>query len=208
MQRLLAMLVLCAAAPAWSQQRCAPNHIDVPKERASATANSGANLRESPESVRAQLSRLLGNARDQVAQARPPSSNWCSPRCRVVGRPAHIVVSVVPKKFLRDYGDAQKCEELLKQTSSRPLRFGPRRARSEKELTAWLSDVSRGNGQDGALLYDKCSGKCSPRYFMDVTEDGDGFVANLDVVCGPARDKTDNTYAISSAYRWACQTKG
>jgi len=208
MQRLLAMLILWAAVPAWSQQRCAPNHIDVPKERASATASSGANFRKSPESVRAQLSRLLGNARDQVAEARPPARNACSPGCRVVGRSAHIVVSVVPKKFLRGYADAQKCEALLRQTSSRPLRFGPHRARSETELTAWLSDVSRGNGQDGALLYDKCSGKCSPRYSMDVTQDGDGFVANLDVVCGPARDKTDNTYAVSSAYRWACQTKG
>jgi hypothetical protein len=98
--------------------------------------------------------------------------------------------------------DAQKCEELLKDTSNRPLRFGPHRAQSEKELTAWLSDVSRGSGKDGALLYEQCSGKCSPRYFMDVVPDGKGFVANLNVVCGPARDKADNTFALSSAYRW------
>jgi hypothetical protein len=208
MERFLAFLLLCVAMPAWPQQRCAPNHIDVPKERASATANAGANLRKSPESVRAQLSRLLGNAREQVAEAKPPTGKACSASCRVVGEPAHIVVSVVPKKFLSGYADAQKCEELLKQTSSRPLRFGPRRAQSEKELTAWLSDVSRGTGKDGALLYDKCSGKCSPRYFMDVIQDGEGFVANLNVVCGPARDKTDNTFAISSAYRWACRAKG
>ena len=207
MKRLLAVLVfLCVALPAWSQQRCAPNHIDVPKEHASATANSGANLRNSPESLRAQLLRLLGNARERVAEAKPPKA--CSPSCRVAGRSAHIVVSVVPEKFLSGYADAQKCEELLKQTSSRPLRFGPRSARSEEELTAWLSDVARGNGRDGALLYDKCSGKCSPRYFMDVAQDGDGFVANLNVVCGPARDTTDNTYAVSSGYRWACRATG
>jgi hypothetical protein len=208
MERFLAVLVLCVALPAWSQQRCAPNYVVVPKERASATANAGANLSEAPESLRAHLSRLLGNAREQVAEARPPSSKACSPSCDVVGRPAHIVVSVVPKKFLRGYADAQQCEQLLKQTSSRPLRFGPHRARSEKELTAWLSDVSLGKGRDGALLYDKCSGKCSPSYFMDVAQDGDGFVANLNVVCGHARDKTDNTYAVASGYRWACRAKG
>ncbi len=208
MRRFLTVLVLCVAMPAWSQQRCAPNHIDVPKERVSATANSAANLRKSPESLRAQLSRLLGNAQEQVAEAKPPSGEACSPSCRVVEQPARIVVSVVPNKFLSSYADAQKCEELLQQTSNHPLRFGPRRAGSEKELTAWLSDVSRGNGQDGALLYDKCSGKCSPRYFMDVAQDGDGFVANLNVVCGPARDKTDNTYAVSSGYRWGCRAKG
>jgi len=208
MKRFLAAIVLCVAVPAWSQQRCAPEHIDEPKERASATANSGANLRKSPESVTAQLSRLLGNAREQVADAKPPTRKACSASCRAVGQPAHIVVSVVPKKFLSDYADAHKCEELLKQTSSSPLRFGPHRARSETELTSWLSEVSRGNGKDGALLYDKCSGKCSPRYFMDVAPDGEGFVANLSVVCGPARDKEDNTFAIASAYRWACQAKG
>jgi hypothetical protein len=208
MKRIFTVLFLCAALPAWSQQRCSPAHIDVPKERTSATANSSANLRKSPESVRAQLSRLLGNAREQVAEAKPPAGKVCSAGCRTVGRPAHIVVSVVPKKFLSDYSDAQKCDDLLKQTSSRPFRFGPHRAQSEKELSAWLSDVSRGSGKDGALLYEKCSGKCSPRYFMDVVPDGEGFVANLNVVCGPARDKADNTFAIASAYRWACQSKG
>ena len=208
MERLLAVLVLCVAVPAWSQQRCAPEHIEVPKERASATANPGANLRKAPESVSAQLSRLLGNAREEAARARPPTGKACSTSCRVVERPAHIVVSVVPRKFLSDYADAQKCADLLKQTSSHPLRFGPRRAGSEKELSAWLSDVSRGKGEDGTLLYDKCSGKCSPRYFMDVAQEGEGFIASLNVVCGPARDKADNTFAISSAYRWACRTKG
>ena len=208
MERFLTVLFLCAAIPAWSQQRCTPEHVDVPKARASATANSGANLRKAPESLRAQLARLLGNAREQVAGAEPPASKACSAGCRAVSRPAHIVVNVVPKKFLSDYADAEKCDDLLKQTSNHPFRFGPRRARSEKELTAWLSDMSRGNGKDGALLYEKCSGKCSPRYSMDVAPEGDGFVANLNVVCGPARDKADNTYAISIAYRWACQSKG
>ena len=60
MERFFAVIALCVSLPAWSQQRCAPNHIDVPKERASVTANSGANLSKSPESLRAQLSRLLG----------------------------------------------------------------------------------------------------------------------------------------------------
>lgn len=86
MERFLALLVLCVAIPAWSQQRCAPEHIDVAKERASATANSGANLRKSPESLRAQLSRLLGNARERVTEAKPPTGKACSASCRVVGK--------------------------------------------------------------------------------------------------------------------------
>ena len=114
-------------------------------------------------------------------------------------------MSLVPNKFLSDYADEQKCEELLKETSVHPLRFGPRRTRSEKELGTWLSDISQGRGDEGTVLYRKCTGKCSPRYLLDMAGDGDGFVANLDVVCGPARDRTDNTYAVASGYRWACR---
>lgn len=208
MDRLLAIAVLCVALPAWSQPRCTSDHVDVIKERASGTADSVANLRKSPESLQVQLSRLLRDAQDQVAQAKPPTGKACPATCRAIGRPNRIVVSVIPKKFLNVYDDAQKCAVLLNQTSRRPLKFGPRRARSQDELTAWLSDMSRGKGRDGEALYDKCSGKCSPRYFIDAAQDGEEVVATVDVVCGPARDKTDNTYIISSAYRWSCQGKG
>lgn len=206
MQRLLAALVLCMMVPASAQPRCASDSVDVPKDRASATANSGANLRKAPGSLRVELSRLVGDAQKEVKQVKPPSGNACSSRCRVVKEPAHILVSVVPNKFLKSYGEAQKCEGRLKQTSTRPLRFGPRHAKSEDELATWLSDVSQGHGEDGTVLYKECDGKCSPRYFMDIAQDGNGFVGNLSVVCGPARDKEDNTYTISTGYRLACES--
>jgi len=200
--------MLCVAIPAESQQHCAPLHVDVAKDTGTASASSSANLLKSADSVGAQASQLLRNAQQQLGKAKPPDGKTCSANCALVRQPALVTLSVVPKTFLKNYADAEKCERLLKQTSSRPFKFGPHRARSEKELTAWLSDVSRGKGRDGTSLYAKCDGKCSPRYLMDVIRDGDGFVANLEVVCGPARDKTDNSYAISSGYRWACQRKG
>ena len=199
--------MLCVAIPAASQQRCAPSHIDVAKDKGTASASSSANLLKSADSVGAQASLLLRKAQEQRGKAKPPEGKACSANC-AVRQTALVTLRVVPKTFLKKYADAEKCEGLLKQTSSRPFKFGPHRARSEKELTAWLSDVSRGKGRDGTALYAKCDGRCSPRYFMDVARDGDGFVANLEVVCGPARDKTDNSYDISSGYRWACQRKG
>jgi hypothetical protein len=209
MRQLLATaFMLCIAIPAGSQQRCAPLHVDVAKDKGTASASSSANLLKSADSIGAQISGLLGEAQKQLGKAKPPDGKACSANCALVKQPALITLSVVPSAFLKKYADAEKCEGLLKQTSSRPIKFGPHRARSEKELTAWLSDVSRGKGRDGTALYAKCDGRCSPRYFMDVARDGDGFVANLEVVCGPARDKTDNSYDISSGYRWACQRKG
>jgi hypothetical protein len=200
--------MLCVAIPAWSQQRCSPTHVDVARDRATASASSGANLRKSADSIGVQVSRLLREAQEQLANAEHPDGKACSTGCPLVGQPTLVTLSVIPAAFLKQYADADKCEKLLKQTSTDPFKFGPHRARSEKELTDWLSDVSRGKGRDGATLYAKCDGKCSPRYFMNVSRDGDGFVANLEVVCGDARDKKDNRYAVSSGYRWACRAKG
>jgi len=203
--RFAAALALCLEIPAWSQQPCTPDHVDLPKEQTTASAGLLSNLSKSRGSLRSELSRLLGNAREQIAQVKP-TGNACSSACRKV-TPAHILFRVAPNKFLESYADFDKCEKLQKQTSSQPLRFGPHRAGSIDELAGWLSDVSQGDGQDGAVLYQKCGGRCSPRYSMDVIADSDRFVATLEVVCGHARDKKDNSYTIASSYRWACETR-
>ena len=203
---LIAALGLCVCTQAWPLSACDRDYVDVPKERVSATAASVANLRGAPGSLKAELSRLLSDAREDVAQATPRAGKTCSQSCTPVGRP-RITLSVIPNKYLKSYGDEEKCAQRLTQTSLHPLKFGPRRSKSEKELGEWISEVSQGNGKDGKLLYQKCGGKCSPRYFIDATQDGNELVASISVVCGPARDKDDNTYTVSSGYRWGCHTK-
>ena len=204
MKRLLPMLAVFASVPVWPQQQCTPDRVDVIAGQANATADSAQNLRKAPGSLRAEVPRLAKKAQEAAAKSKPPGGNACSPGCSSAEGPAHIFLSIIPNKLLSGYADERKCEELLKQTTSHPLKF-THRAQSEKELCTWLSDVSQGHGDDGTALYNKCSGRCSPRYFTDVFQDGNGFVAYLDVVCGLARDKTDNTYAVSSGYRSACQ---
>ena len=203
--RLVAALVLCAPVSAWSQQHCTPDHVDLPKKETSATAKSLANILKSPGSVRAEVAGLLRSARDELAEAKPPR-DACSSPCRVA-QPTRILLNIVPEKLLTTYSDFDKCDERLRQTSRQPLRFGPHRVRSVDELASWLSDVSQGRGHDGAVLYQECDGKCSPRYAAEVVPDGDGLIATLDVVCGHARDKDDNSYSVASAYRWACVLK-
>jgi hypothetical protein len=195
-------LCACASVPAWSQQFCTPDHVDVPKEQVRATANFLANLARSPGSLRAELARVLNSAREELTQATPPG-DACSSPCGVAG-PIRVLLSIVPSKFHSSYPGSDRCEEQLAETKNQPLTFGPHHARQQDELANWLVDVAQGRGQDGAALYQKCSGRCSPSYFMDASQDGDGFVATLRVVCGHARDKNDNTYIVSSGYRWAC----
>jgi len=201
--RLMAALTLCVCADGWSQSICDPDHVDVPKERASATADSMANLRGTPGSLKAELSRLLNDAKDGATRATPPTGESCPQSCTVVG-PPRVTVAVTPNKLLKNYKNAEKCAQHLTQTSHQPLRFGPRRFKSESELGQWIAEVSRGRGKDGALLYQKCNGKCSPRYFIDAAREGNGLEASMSVVCGPARDKDDNTYTVLSGYRWGC----
>jgi len=200
--RLIAALAWYAAVPAWSQEPCSPAHVDLPRTQASATAKSLANILKSQGSVRAEVTGQLRNARDGAALVRPPE-NACSHLCRV-DQPPQILLTIAPQKLLAAYADADKCEELLRQTSSHPLSFGPRHASSADELAGWITDLSQGRGPDGKVLYNQCDGTCSPRYSARITQDSDGLVATLDVVCGPARDRNDNMYNVASAYRWAC----
>ncbi len=205
MGRLVAVLALWSAVSAWSQEPCTPDHVDVPKKQGSASAKSLANILKSQGSVRTEVTGQLRNAQEGVTQAKPPADG-CSQLCRA-GQPARILLTIVPQKFLTSYADALKCDERLRETSNQPLKFGPRHARSTDELAAWISDLSQGRGPDGAVLYKQCDGTCSPRYSAQVVQDGDGLIATVDVLCGPARDKDDNIYSVSSAYRWACNAK-
>lgn len=201
-ERLILALVSYGAVSAWSQEPCTPTHVDLPRTQASATAKSLANILKAQGSVRAEVTGQLRNARNDAALVRPPEEA-CSRQCRV-GEPPQILLTITPLKFLDTYADANKCQQRLRQTSNQPLRFGPRHARSTDELAAWISDLTQGRGPDGKVLYNQCDGSCSPRYSARVTQDGDGLVATLDVVCGPARDRDDNMYSVASAYRWSC----
>lgn len=193
---------MCWAVSGWSQAPCAPEHVDLPRMQAAATAKSLANILRSQGSVRAEIAGQLRDASKGATQAKPPA-DACSHLCRV-GQRAQILLTIAPQKVLTEYADASICEERLRQTSNQPLRFGPHHARSTDELAAWFSDVSLGRGQDGQALYKQCQGSCSPRYSARITPEGEGFVATLDVVCGPARDRDDNMYSVSTGYRWAC----
>lgn len=200
---ILLALARSAESSAPTQRTCSPAYVDEPKGRTVATANPVLNVMGVRGSLRAESLRLLREAHESLVKAIPASSA-CPAGCRIAGT-ARVVLSAVPNKLLTSYDDFQKCANHMLQTSSRPLRFGPHRARSAGDLNSWLSEVSQGNGKDGSALYRQCDGLCSPRYSMEVVQEGGEFVASLDVVCGHARDTNDNMYTVSTRYRWACE---
>jgi len=200
----VAVLALCNAGIVRSQV-CTPDHIEQPKEYTVAAANIALNLLRAPNSLRAKSVKLLEEAKNSLSKAKPTRIE-CANGCRASGSPSIILVAV-PNRFLTSYSDFKKCEDHLAETSLQPLRFGPHQADSTEELSDWLSEVSQGNGKDGALLYRECDGICSPRYSMEVVQQAGGLIATLTIVCGHARDKNDNTYTVSSRYRWTCEPR-
>ncbi len=184
---------------------CEPDHVDTPRAQVLATANVVLNLVKAHGTVRAESVRLPRAAYGQRFQALPPLEG-CSATCRASSA-GRVRLNAVPNKFLTSDPDVARYAKQLLSTSEQPLIFGPHEARSVDELSAWLFEVLKGEGKDGIELYRKCDGTCSPRYSMELREDAGGFAATLSVVCGHARDRADNSYTISSAYRFACESK-
>jgi hypothetical protein len=199
-------LLLAGQLPALAAGDCGSAYVDVPGTSALGSASMWANARSASDSLKVQSRTLLEQATANRKLVAPPESG-CATGCKPAGPPL-VVFRSVPNKFRVDYSDAGVCKKLEAQTRTAPFRYGGKTFASLDELNSWFSDFSQGDGPDGEDLYQRCSGNCSPQYtnVIDVTTNSK---LNLfaDVVCGPARDKSDNQYRLSIAYRFACRPK-
>lgn len=191
---------------AWAQ--CSVSAGDVTLKSTLASAGTWANLRKTPESLAVQSRELLQFALDNEKTAVAPSSgDSCSGQaCSVDGQKPKIVFLTIPNKIRGDnYSDKSLCTKLESATRQKPLQFGERVYATLDELVSWFSEFSQGKGDDGKQLYKDCPGDCSPEYTVVVTKNSENYRVSTTVVCGYARDKTDDQYKLSVAYRWECR---
>lgn len=168
--------------------------------RETASADVMANLVSSSGSLRKQSWKLLKQAEDASETSEPPD-RACPASC---GAKREIVLTSVPRKFLNDYPNREKCEAKLSQTGKEPFTVHDRTFSSLEDLYDWIKAFSQGKGEDGERLYTFCSG-CSPQYTFIVDKGGeDRYVVDARVRCGHARDRDDNRYIAESGYRWIC----
>ena len=196
---LLAVQPLAAAADG-----CGSAYVDVPGSSALASASLWSNARSAGNSLKVRSRALLEQAAASRKVMAPPPGG-CPAGCKPAGPPL-VVFRSVPNRFRTDYSDAGMCRKLEEQTQAAPFRYGARTFASLDDLNSWFGDFSQGDGPDGEDLYRRCSGDCSPQYtnVIDVTAHSTlNLVAN--VVCGPARDKSDDQYRLSIAFRFACR---
>ncbi len=179
---------------------CAPAGIDTPLANEPASSGIMFNLAEHPKSIRAVAGRLLDEA---LVQQQGLEAGLACADCKGPGR-ARVVYKVAPMHFLPDREQKAVCLKLDGQTRKRPFEFAPRRFGSVTELNDWIMGFSQGRGPEGEELYRRCSANCSPRYEFVIAREKEGLNLETRVQCGPARDRSSDEYAISTALRVDC----
>ena len=127
----------------------------------------------------------------------------CGDNCSGRNR-TEVIYRVMPTAFLAADEQREICRRFETETSKRPLEFDQRSFRNVRELNDWIMEFSQGRGEDGKLLYQRCSSNCSPRYTFDIAEQDARFAVKAHVLCGLARDKSSDLYRITTAVRRGC----
>ena len=185
-----------------AQPLCTPSYIDHQIEEVTATANAFSNSIKAAGSLSYETKRLLDKALSVQNSLHAPLTP-CSAPCSAGGNSV-IVFSTAPHKILTDYSEKDRCQELQRKTSSEPLTFNPDLFTDMDKFSTWFADFSRGSGREGKELYRLCPGACSPQYLVDLNSEQGKVQALVRVICGEARDKTDNQYNVSTTLRWTC----
>jgi hypothetical protein len=164
-----------------------------------------ANVRGTNDSLKVQTGKLLEEAKNNLSTAKRPN-NLCNNDCFLIESPK-IVFNSTPRKFLSNYKDLSLCASLEAETTAKPLLYPDKKFDSLESFHNWFSDFSQGSGTDGKDLYNKCGGQCSPQYksILSFSNDDSRIRATVEVICGHARDKSDDTYLLSYAYLWTCE---
>lgn len=201
--KTVCIFAFLAPALAWGAPSCSGR--DVVLNNSLATASTFANVTGADGSIKKESGKLLTQAVDGVREAKQPDS-VCSADCNVNPSP-FIFLRSVPNKFLSDYSDKAECDKFETETTDKPIFYGNLHFNSLAELNDWFGDFSQGKGKEGKDLYNRCPGSCSPRYTNIIRPSENGFDVEAEVVCGAARDKSDNQYQLSAGYHWACLSK-
>lgn len=176
---------------------------DLPLASTVASASTWDNIRSAEGSVGVESRKLLAQAELQLGQHHPPEA-LCPAGCSPVPKP-EIVLDTVPNKLLTQYSEFSFCAKRLEQTSNNPLSYQGRRFSDIDHVAEWFSDFSQGRGEDGADLYRRCDGSCSPRYQTAIERTSTGYQVAATVICGHARDRDDDRYQLRTAVRWRCE---
>ena len=198
---LLAYAVFASSYEVTAAPPCSiPSH-EIPVRTTLASAGFFANLRNSEHSINARMDALLSEAK-AAAYKTSESLLPCPKACT---KPVVAVVfTSSPNLVLQDYDEHSTCQRLYEITRTSPIVYANRVFPSDQDAKEWYKDLTQGDGPDGADLYERCPGRCSPTYSSTAYRRDDQFVVTTSIVCGHARDKDDDQYKLAASLRWMC----
>ena len=171
-----------------AQPACSTPLTETPLRSEQASAGIMVNIAEAPESIRATVKTLLGDALNAAKSAQAPT----------------VVFRVAPTRYLPLPEQQPLCTHLATQTNLQPLTFADRAFPDVEEFDSWLTAFSQGKGDDGKLLYQQCGGNCDPSFTFVVAPTAGELTVMTEVYCGYARDRAINLYTLSTTLRTAC----
>lgn len=208
--RILAFLLFLAGSAhgqevSSSRQKslCNQDRLIVPLGKTKASAGLFSNLFNREGSMSYESEKAFRVAQTQISQAKKPHA-LCRKPCEVSDAPS-ISLRSTPSAFKSQYSDYDYCQRKTEETSQSPLRFQQNGFRTLEELSSWIERFSQGKGKEGKELYEACDASCSPRYHYRIMEVDDLYSVHAEIVCGHARDKSENSYMLEYSYEWSCQ---
>lgn len=196
-----ALCAFACATQAMAESRCTQPPRDIPVHSTLASAGFFDNLRNADDSIRFQMDQLLSQSETkatELAKQPGPCGSSCSSSF------VAVVFSSTPNMTLPDYEDSPSCQKLLTATQNQPIVYSNREFDTQNDADEWYNDLTQGDGTDGEDLYERCPGQCSPSYSSVMYRKNGKFIVTTSIVCGHARDKSDNQYRLTSSLRWIC----
>lgn len=179
-------------ASAQDCQRATINQPVIIKQSIS-TASIWANYWQLPGSISFDAKEILLDAQTFLYLEQSKHNN-CSTQ-----KEQYINFIAIPEKFIsNDYVDKDSCDALLIKTNLQPFIYTNTSSRQIDEIAIEFMQISKGTGAIGKDIYARCPGRCSPQYQITLRPLADGFQTQLQAICGPARDKDNNNYILSS----------
>jgi hypothetical protein len=197
----LACAALTASQEAAAVPPCTLPTQEIPVRTTLASAGFFANLRGAEHSINSRMDVLLGEAK----AAAHKTAEYPLPCPKACAKPVVAVIfTSSPNLSLQDYDEHSTCQSLYEATRTSPIVYAHRVFSSDQDAKEWYKDLTQGDGPDGANLYERCPGSCSPSYSSTTYRQEDQFVVTTSIVCGHARDKDDDQYRLTASLRWLC----
>jgi hypothetical protein len=196
------IFLLASTAHGQTTISCSEIQKIIPLGKTKASASFFSNLFKSEGSMNYESERAFQITKTRILQDGKPT-DLCKNPCQLSSTPI-ISFKSIPTAFQSEYKEYHYCNKKEQETLLSPLIFSKSGFKTLDVLSRWIETFSQGKGSEGEELYKICDASCSPQYQYFISENKESYSVVAEIVCGHARDKSDNSYNLTYSYSWSC----